>query len=210
MREEAARWREIDWSYDAWPSGAPYDWSPATRGDHPTDQIDFHLDLGCGRLKKARIGIDHFASEATDFVLDLDLAGEHPNRRLPIPDNAIKSIVTHHCLEHIGEGFIRLMDECYRVLEPGGLFRIVVPLFPSTTAVQDPDHKRYFMAETFEAFCGTPGDTPNNCWLASFSVPYTQARFEMLEKDMTAPTPPEDAWGPEDAREIRLTLGACK
>lgn len=211
-----------DWSYDAWPAGAPYDWSPATRGDKSFDAEDFHLDLGCGRIKKGRIGLDRYDDPATDVVFDLDRLSFPPPPKydghgqgyplgyLPIPSNTIESIITHHALEHIGEGFIRLMDECYRVLVPDGRFRIIVPLFPSHSAVADPDHKRYFMEGVFGSFCGTPGDTAQNCWLASFSVPYTNSRFEMVDEDITPPVPPELAWSREDCREMRVLLRANK
>lgn len=196
-----------DWSYDAWPSGEPYDWRPAARGTHPHDQLDFHVDLGCGRLKKGRIGVDRYpAPGVVDVLVDLNTG------QLPFADDSIESIVSHHALEHIGDGFIALMDDCYRVLKPGGIFRIIVPLFPSWSAVSDPDHKRYFMADgdttTFDSFCGTPGDTPQNCWLASFSVPYTTARFERTAMDYTPRCEMEKWWTPEDARELRVTLRA--
>lgn len=201
--------------YEAWPSGHPYDWSPARRGDKEWDQHDFHLDLGCGKVKKGRIGVDHFEAPGVDLVFDLDrmaYPAAPPGRasydlgRLPMRDSSIQSIITHHCLEHVGEGFLRLMDECYRVIVPGGIFRIVVPLFPSHSAVADPDHCRYFCEGTFESFCGTP----DNCWLESFSVPYTKARFLMTDKDMSPPAAPADQWTERDAREIRVTLEAQK
>jgi SAM-dependent methyltransferase len=198
-------------------------WAPATRGDRPWDQIDFHLDLGCGTVPKGRLGIDRHPHPNVDLVMDLDylypdfshgqtaahwheegLEGpESRNPGLPFPDNSIESIVSHHALEHIGDGFIRLMDECHRVLVPGGPMRIIVPLFPSYSAVADPDHKRYFMVGTFETFCGTPDGAH---WHESFSVPYTSARFEMVEEDYSPPTPLDKMWTPEDAREIRVTL----
>lgn len=186
------------------------DWTGAARGDSRYDQIDFHVDLGCGRAKKGRIGVDRYASEGVDHVIDLN------DGWLPFDDSSIESIVSHHALEHIGDGFIPLIDECYRVLQPGGIFRAMVPLFPSWSAVSDPDHKRYFMAEedgwnTFDSFCGTPGDTPQNCWLASFSVPYTKARFEKLEQT-TTPRSPDPAvwWTSADVRELRVAMRAMK
>lgn len=196
-----------EFAYERWPSGEPYDWNGAAR-EHEHDQLDFHVDLGCGKLKRARIGVDHRAGEGVDLMVDLN------GGWLPFADSSIESIVSHHCLEHIGDGFIALMDECYRVLKPDAIFRIIVPLFPSWSAVSDPDHRRYFMADdgrcTFDAFCGTPGETPQNCWLASFSVPYTTARFERLHLDYTAPAEPEDRWTWKDARELRVTLAAVK
>lgn len=220
------------WHYDQLPSGEPYDWGGAARGNHPDDQLDFHLDLGCGRLKKGRLGIDHMADEDVDMVIDLnhlrvqgwgerafDLAkalaedGEDANPtdglmlmdgRLPFPTGSIESIITHHCFEHIGDGFVRLMDECHRVLRPGGILRIITPLFPSMAAVSDPDHRRYFMRDSFLPFTGSPdGDS----WMESFSTPYSTARFELTAEDYTPRLPnPADWWGDKDRRELRVTL----
>ena len=209
----------MDWSYEAWPSGEPYQWEPAERGENPYDLVDFHVDLGAGTLKKGRIGIDRHPAPGVNIVMDLDrlevfavpevvggdaavgidIAG------LPFDDSSIESIISHHCLEHVTDGFIRLVDEVYRVLVPGGLFRAITPLFPSRTAVEDPDHKRYFMEGTWDTFLGEPGE-PH--WHEAFSVPYTKARFRMLDKDVTPAM--DDLWGPDGAREIRVALEARK
>lgn len=231
----------IDFSYDAWPSGAPYDWSPAVAGDNPFDNIDFHVDLGCGTLKKGRIGIDRHAAPGVNIVMDLDplallglptspgedateggnlrqldteliqVNGKYTRRGagcLPFDTSSIQSIISHHALEHIGEGFIPLIDEVYRVLQPGGIFRAITPLFPSRTAVEDPDHCRYFMEGTWETFQGQPG--PGGHWHEAFSVPYTQARFSIVDKQVTPVT--GDVWeqGDSGAREIRIAMRAVK
>lgn len=250
----------MDWNYESWASGEPYDYMGAARGGTIWDSMDYHVDLGCGRIKKGRIGIDHMPAPGVNVVMDLNTLDVHamsdrPNedavdltedglyyhhgdpdkepmryqgiprtvarRRgdafayalasgLPFEDGSIESIITHHALEHIGEGFLALIDEVYRVLKPNGIFRAITPLYPSTTAVSDADHRRYFMEDTWAAFCGTPGDTPTTCWLSSFSVPYTQARFELMHKDMSPPTPIHEMWTPKDAREIRVALRAVK
>jgi SAM-dependent methyltransferase len=227
------------WHYDQLPSGLPYDWGDAARGDSYWDNLDFHIDLGCGAgVKKGRLGIDRYYAPGVDLLMDLESLSWLPvhlpqgqpttpeeqaafevGRRsfetckesaghLPFPDNSIESIISHHCLEHILDGFLHLMDECHRVLVPGGVLRIIVPLFPSAAAVADPDHKRYFMDKTFETFCGTP---EGGHWMESFSVPYTNCRFEMPQEhgenpDVTEPTPPHLRWTPEDSREIRVAL----
>jgi SAM-dependent methyltransferase len=259
----------MDWKYDSWPSGEPYNWGGAERGTHPLDQIDFHVDLGCGAgVKKGRIGVDQFAAPGVNVVMDLNTgkvaamaprpganavesvpngsryhwpgrdagAGDvvpwvdypYPpvlsgqffyNYRacaleavavahgLPFETSSIKSIVSHHCLEHIGGGFIALIEEVYRVLEPDGIFRVITPLFPSRAAVDDPTHVRYFTETTWEFCCGKPGETH---WMESFSVPYTSARFEKVHQDVTALAPPNERWKDDDAREIRVALRAKK
>jgi len=233
-----------DWSFDAWPPVTP-DWANAGQGHRPDDQIDFHVDLGCGKVKKGRIGIDRFPAPGVNVVCDLetlrvhamanepgedaatfadgwwkarkgdgtdydyapgsewlDLGTRHWSPTLPFEESSIDSMISHHCLEHIGDGFIRLMDDCYRVLKPGAPFRIITPLFPSTTAVEDPDHRRYFMEGTFDAFCGFP----HHHWCESFSVPYTKARFELTDKDTSPLVPLDQRWTEHDRREIRVTL----
>lgn len=211
------------WLYDNLPPAPEggYRWAPAERGEKPFDQLDFHLDLGCGTNPKGRLGIDRFpANPGVKLVMDLDMLfpsfeeGENdPDQlaqlipiqgRMPFPDESIESIITHHCLEHIGEGFIRLMDECHRVLKPGGIFRIIVPLFPSRTAVEDPDHKRWFMEGSFDVFCvDANGKNPA---LGDFSVPYTMCEFEMVDHDCTEPTALSEQWTQKDAREMRIAL----
>lgn len=196
--------------YDV-PSGHPYDWSPADRSDSEWDALDFDLDLGCGKLKKGRIGIDRYPAPGVDIVMDLDRA----DVRLPIPDSSIASIISHHALEHV-TNLIPLVDECYRVLEPGGILRAITPLFPSWNAVSDPDHKRMFLADleggpgTWDSFSGTPGDTPQNCWMGSFAVPYTRARFERVDQVAQPRVGSSEWWTPRDVRELRVALKAMK
>lgn len=226
-----APWGYFD--YDQWPSREPSEWEPAKRGVRAEDLRDFHVDLGCGRVPKGRIGVDRYPARGVNVVADfdhgetywigrsetecdLDPYNEDGLQRavlslgLPFEDSSIRSMVTHHCLEHVGPGFMRLMDECYRVLMPGAAFRIIVPLFPSTAAVEDPDHKRYFMRHSFDGLCGTPGelDDPQSCWLASFSVPYSRARFQLIDK--WHDEPPAEPWAEHCSPEMRLTLRAMK
>lgn len=229
-----------DWSYDAWPAVEPKWHDGAHRG--PFDRLDFHVDLGCGTLKKGRIGIDRYAAPGVNITMDFDTGivysvaaapGEdafdscapstwgqgrfafqkkQAGFGLPFADNSIESIISHHALEHVGEGFIPLMDDIYRVLVPDGIFRAITPLFPSAAAVSDADHCRYFMEDTWLAFCGHLGDenNPTGSWLDSFSVPYTKCRFEMLDQDCTPWCDPEDHWTGKDAREMRVALRAVK
>lgn len=227
------------WRYENLERRAPYDWSPGARGVRAWDQADFHIDLGCGRVPKGRLGIDLRPSpDATDLAIDLNTLYESPwhssygpkqteiidrtvkhfgeyrralgdlpepeifDGRLPFPGESIKSIISHHALEHIGDGFERLMEECYRVLEFGGVMRVIVPLFPSYSAVAEYDHKRYFMEGTLGGFC----QEPTCSYTDGFSERYNSCCFRIVDEWMSRPTPPEKQWTREDSREIRTTL----
>lgn len=231
------------WHYEELESGEPYEWGGAARGGSPYDNMDFHLDLGCGTVPKGRIGVDRYWAPEVKMLMDLaqllppsatvsdegfpafsrtidlfnnrlkemdikgvaegDVMDPDALRCLPFPDSSIESIISHHFFEHLyGEQMIRLMDECHRVLVPGGIIRIIVPLFPSSSAVDDPDHKQWITERSFEIFCGFE----DNHWAESFSVPYTSCRFEMVDLDHTAPTPLHLQWTDQDARELRVAL----
>lgn len=233
------------WEYNQLESGHPYDWSPGHRGDKSWDQEDFHVDLGCGRVKKARLGIDLKYSPGVDLVIDLDALAppddieaiapeeiatqtfdafnEEANRRgdfalplgfLPFPDDSIESVISHHALEHIGDGFMRVMDEVHRVLKPGGLFRVIVPAFPSAAAVADPTHKRYFLEGTWQTWIAPP---TGERYTDGFAEPYCTAAFILEDLDMSplpwveGTYPPgqidyERLWGPSGSREFRVSF----
>lgn len=216
--ETPKNWDDGTWQ-EVWTNGTG---SERVRHE-PWCDIDYHVDLGCGTIKKGRIGVDWYPSGQVDVIMDLNRVGQidalrHPadpkssNTRLPFDDSSIESIITHHCLEHIGDGFIPLIDEVYRVLQPDGIFYAITPLFPARNAVDDPTHCRYMTEETWRSFCGHLGDenNPTGCWLDAFSVPYTKARFEMVEQHADPLSAPEKRWGPDDVREIRVVLKARK
>ncbi|MES9873675.1 MAG: methyltransferase domain-containing protein [Candidatus Sedimenticola sp. 6PFRAG7] len=80
-----------------------------------------YLDVGAGD-KKGRDGwttID--LTDNCDIYWDL-------NKGLPFPDESISKIYSSHFLEHLtfkeGQKFL---DECFRVLLPGGAFSVCVP-----------------------------------------------------------------------------------
>lgn len=207
----------------------------SSQGDHPDDNLDFHLDLGCGKIPKARLGIDRNGNG--DILMDLDTGvitgwkegcelreevskiqymGGAPDRFksryhldaiLPFPDNSIESIISHHFFEHLSpDGFINLIDDCYRVLVPGGILRIIVPFMPSMAAFESSDHKMLIGLETFTDYEGVDGA---DHWHESFATPYTKARFKVTAKDYTPPTIVEVINVPgvvQNTAQFRITL----
>lgn len=175
----------------------------SSQGNHPDDNIDFHVDLGCGYIPKARLGIDR--SKNADIQMNLEtgemigpswentgdfekyfLFGHKEGWILPFPNESIESIVSHHFFEHLSsDAFINLIDDCYRVLVPEGKLRIIVPMFPSFSAFESSDHKMLLSHDSFTDFWGREGQEH---WHESFAKPYTKARFRQTAIDYTPAT----------------------
>ncbi|MBS0575295.1 MAG: methyltransferase domain-containing protein [Proteobacteria bacterium] len=131
---------------------------------------DYHLDLGCGAVPRnpygrARLaGVDIRplpASDRFDYrVANLAL------QPIPFADASFGSVSAFDFIEHVprvllapdGGGtvlpFVRLMDEIWRVLAPGGLLYALTPAFPHAEAFVDPTHVNIITARTHEYFCG--------------------------------------------------------
>lgn len=81
------------------------------------------VNIGCGLSgKPAWVNLDLFPFPGVTCLYDC-------RKELPFPDDSVKCIFTEHFFEHIDyfEEVPLFLSECYRVLEPGGTIRIIVP-----------------------------------------------------------------------------------
>ncbi len=80
------------------------------------------LNLGCGsRYHRDWTNIDFVSS-------DKDVIGHDLLRGIPFPDNSFDVVYHSHLLEHFPKADApAFIAECYRVLKPGGIIRVVVP-----------------------------------------------------------------------------------
>lgn len=121
------------------------------------------LDLGCGKnTREGYEGVDLWEPTAKH---KLDLC------KFPWPwaDSSVDALHTSHFLEHVAARNVEaadttdprylgrdmlncIMDEAWRILRPGGEFKIIVPNARSNRAFQDPTHRRFWVAETFYYF----------------------------------------------------------
>jgi predicted SAM-dependent methyltransferase len=108
------------------------------------------VDLGCGQLKATKefflenmkvdpdkiIGVDIVKCKGVDIVHDLT---KFP---YPLKSESVDAIYASHFVEHLdGIERMKFFDECYRILKPEGIMRLVHPYYKSVRAVQDPTHK---------------------------------------------------------------------
>ncbi len=131
---------------------------------------DRHLDLGCGARprnpygRRSLYGVDLYRPQT-----DVDFEFAAANLALePIPfaSGLFGSVSAFDFIEHVPRvlngcepnttcfPFVRLMDEVWRVLAPGGLFYALTPCFPSAAAFIDPTHVNIITDRTHEYFCG--------------------------------------------------------
>ncbi len=80
------------------------------------------LNIGCGRRFHADwLNLDLVANDP--LVIPCDVS-----QGLPFADNTFDAVYHSHVLEHFApDDGRRLVEECFRVLKPGGILRIVVP-----------------------------------------------------------------------------------
>lgn len=136
-------------------------------------QTSAHLDLGCatkprnpyGRSQLYGLDINDHSNELVGDNTQLAMANLALDK-IPFADNFFSSVSAFDLLEHIppliyleqGQEitypFIRLMDEIWRVLAPGGRFLATIPAYPSAAAFVDPTHVNYITDKTHEFFCG--------------------------------------------------------
>lgn len=105
------------------------------------------VEIGCGnnkRLKEA-ICVDILDLPDVDIVFDVNLG-------LPFFENdSVDEIYSHHVLEHLKD-LSSFMNEVYRVLKPGGIFKGEVPHFSNPYFYSDPTHKTTFGLYTLNYF----------------------------------------------------------
>jgi SAM-dependent methyltransferase len=104
------------------------------------------LLLGCGEERREGwTRVDVCAGVEPDIVLDLEV------RPWPFDSGSAEAIEALDVLEHLADT-VGFMDECWRVLSPGGTLKVRVPDWQSANAWGDPTHKRAFCAQTFSYF----------------------------------------------------------
>lgn len=108
------------------------------------------LDIGCGSNKMD----DHIGMDFLD-VPEVDILWDMRELPWPFPDKTFSLLSASHVLEHIPREngvFIKVMNECWRILKDNGQFRIAVPYGGSTMYFADPTHINPIVPQTFHYF----------------------------------------------------------
>ena len=108
------------------------------------------VDLGCGQRKATKEYFEENMKISPDKIIGVDIAKcddadvIHDLTKFPYPfkDESVDAIYASHFVEHLdGTERMKFFNECYRILKPGGIMRLLHPYYKSVRAVQDPTHK---------------------------------------------------------------------
>ena len=80
------------------------------------------LNLGCGKIFHPDwVNVDLISNNPHVVAFDLNLG-------IPFAAESFDIVYHSHILEHLERPYAEhLLQECFRVLKPGGLLRVVVP-----------------------------------------------------------------------------------
>jgi SAM-dependent methyltransferase len=118
------------------------------------------LELGPGRIGGApwgkapwaTIGLNHSSDPHSDIYYDL-------SRGIPLPDKSVDEIHSNQVLEHLRDP-IKIMNEQWRVLKPGGFVYACVPHYLAPSACGDPTHRTFWSETSFQYYCLRDDGTP--------------------------------------------------
>lgn len=121
------------------------------------------LNLGCGDdHHDDAVNVDALEDCDPDVVANLE---DYP---WPWDDDSVSSIRMYHVLEHL-ESVEDALQECHRILRPGGNVVVKWPVGMNEGA--DPDHEHSWVWETPEMYCGKrPWDVETGLRVGSRSV----------------------------------------
>jgi predicted SAM-dependent methyltransferase len=122
------------------------------------------LDLGCGNKKRpGAIGVDFNDRTAADVIHNLNAFP------YPFDDASVDEVYLDNILEHLDEP-LKVMEEVYRIVRPGGRVKVIVPYFRSLWAFIDPTHQHFFTVSSFAFY------DPDHIICKRYD--YTLARFK--------------------------------
>ncbi len=70
----------------------------------------------------------------------------------PWPDSSFDRIIAHSVFEHLDIDLVQALDECWRILRPGGSLQVKVPHWQHDNAYADPTHRWRYSLRSFDVF----------------------------------------------------------
>lgn len=106
------------------------------------------LNLGAGN-KLVAGAVQH---DLTKHRPEIDVVWDLNNLPWPWEDNSFDLIVSCAVFEHLRNNLIETVNECWRILRPGGVLYMKLPYWQSDNAFRDPTHYWQFSPGTCDIF----------------------------------------------------------
>ncbi len=105
-----------------------------------------NVNLGCGNMRLTDcINVDFRDTESADTVHDLTVFP------WPFEDEQFGNAIASDIIEHILY-VVPFLDECWRIIKPGGQLFIRTTNFQTEQSYRDPTHLHYFTLKSFDFF----------------------------------------------------------
>jgi len=108
-----------------------------------------NLELGCGNHPTPGC-IHHDKWKHSTHV---DLAFDLQEVPWPLQDESVMMLLATDVFEHLKLDVQTWLDECWRVLVPGGTLSMRLPAYDNPYSFRDPTHQRIFHPESFLYWC---------------------------------------------------------
>ena len=83
---------------------------------------------------------------------EIDIAHDLNLLPWPWPDSSFDHIVARAILEHLRIDLVESLNECWRILAPGGTIFIKLPYWNSEISHEDPTHHHFFALKSLDQF----------------------------------------------------------
>lgn len=111
------------------------------------------LNLGAGRrIIQAGPGERVVQHDRTRHSKAIDVAWDLNDLPWPWGDESFDQIVACAVFEHLRNTLIETVNECWRIVRPGGLLYMKLPYWKSDNAFRDPTHYWQFALDTCDLF----------------------------------------------------------
>ena len=106
------------------------------------------LNLGAGNKVLAE-GVNH---DRIKHRPEIDVAWDLNDLPWPWEDASFDLILAHAVFEHLRIDLVQALDECWRILRPGGVLKLKLPYWDSDQAHSDPTHRWFYSVRVLDTF----------------------------------------------------------
>ena len=123
-----------------------------SKNEYPTQKKYLHLGCGDHIENNDFLHCDFYNFQFFNFfkkkkILHLDL-----RYKLPFKSDKFEAVFSEHTVEHLYPSEVKnLFKEIYRVMKPGGIFRVIVP--DLKRSIDYYNHKNIYLGQKFRSGC---------------------------------------------------------